>query len=365
MKPRISGARLSWLLCAAELPVFVVLTFTTAPTAYGILVVACVIATVLAWTGWLALQLRRGDRLPVDPAMLGLLVVVASTSGFAGVAGGSSWIVILMLVVCLHAATSLRRRAVVVPAAGAAAVGAGWAFGGGDGGTTLVLLALIGGFFAGGLARGLRQAQLREARAGQADRERAAALAERSRIAREIHDILAHSLADLSIQLELADALLTDAGDTSGARDRVRHAHGLAAEGMRETRRAVHALHSDAPPLPETLALLVGAQAALAVTGVPRPLPPAAGLALLRTAQEALTNARKHAPGVPITVDLRYDPHRTALTVHNAVPALSPPGSPEGGYGLAGMNERLRLAGGSLTAGTHSGGWTVRAEVPA
>jgi signal transduction histidine kinase len=205
----------------------------------------------------------------------------------------------------------------------------------------------------------------------QAERKRAAALAERTRIAREIHDILAHSLGDLAIQLEVADALLTDGGDRTGALDRVRRAHRLAAAGLVETRRAVHALHSDTPPLPDALAVMVGAyreadsDVSLEVTGSPRPLPAAAGLALVRAAQEALVNAHKHAAGSPVTVLLDYGPEHTLLTVRDGAGDAAAPGDgTSGGLGLAGMRERLRLVGGSLTAGPLAGGWTVRAEVP-
>ncbi len=293
----ITGARVGWLLRAVEMPFVLTFTFVTASEPFDAPVLALIGAGVLAWLVSLVLWRWDDDDIPDSPLLLALLVVIAATTGLASLVAGNYWIDALMLVACLQSALLLSLRATLVPLAGAAAVLTAWLAFDAGGATTLVMLALIGGFYTGGLARGLRTAQLRAAQAGQADRERAAALAERTRIAREIHDILAHSLADLSIQLELADALLTDGGDTTGARDRVRHAHRLAADGLNETRQAVHALRHDVPPLPDALAALAGGDTVLDVTGRPRQLPAAAGLALLRTAQEALSNARRHLAG--------------------------------------------------------------------
>lgn len=321
----ITGARAGWLLRAVEMPFVVTLTFVTAAEPFTGVELTLTAVAVLAWLFWLMRRPWDHDELPESPLLIALLSVIAAATGLVTMLTGTYWIDALMLVACLYAAVSLRRRAAVVPLAGAAAVVTGWLASDADVSTTLVMLALIGGFFTGGIARGFHAAQLRAARAGLAEKERAGALAERTRIAREIHDILAHSLADLSIQLELADALLTDAGDTTGARDRVRHAHRLAGQGLIETRQAVHALRHDAPPLPDSLAALTGLDAVLGVTGTPRQLPAAAGLALLRTAQEALSNARRHAPGSAITIDLAYAPEHTALTVRNAGPPAAPP----------------------------------------
>jgi signal transduction histidine kinase len=100
------------------------------------------------------------------------------------------------------------------------------------------------------------------------------------------------------------------------------------------------------------------------VEGTPRPLPPAAGLALYRAAQEAVTNARKHAPGAPTTVSLAFRDHATVVTVSNGRGEASLPG-PGAGLGLQGMRERLELAGGALTTAASPEGWTVEATVQA
>ena len=209
-----------------------------------------------------------------------------------------------------------------------------------------------------------RQAQqtaqlLEQTRLAQREQARAAALDERARIARELHDVLAHSLGALGVQLEVAEALLTDRGDAEAAAARVRRARRLAAEGLVEARAAVAALRADVPPLTTALTDLVTAHRHdhqvpidFHTEGTPRPLSPAAEVSLLGTAREALTNAAKHAPGGPVTVSLRYGPEEVRLQVRNAPgrPAAGGPG-PVSGYGLTGSRERIALVGGTLTAG--------------
>jgi signal transduction histidine kinase len=200
---------------------------------------------------------------------------------------------------------------------------------------------------------------------------REAALVERSRIAREIHDVLGHSLSGIALQLEMADAL-----DQSGRREEaaaaVRRARALAVDSIGETRRAVHALREDTLPLPETLALLAtGEEDSFEVVGEAAEVGVEAAHALVRAAQEALTNAAKHAPGADRAMTLTCTEATLCLTVRNG-PSSSPPGSPfnaadtEGtGMGLVGMRERAALLGGTLRAGPNpDGGWTVEMEVP-
>ena len=112
-----------------------------------------------------------------------------------------------------------------------------------------------------------------------------------------------------------------------------------------------------------------GVKVAFSMSGVPRPLPPDATLALLRIAQEALVNAAKHAAGQSVAVHLGYGDHDVRLTVVNdlADPGPRPgpgPGPGTGGYGLTGMQERLRLLNGVLAAGPRGGQWAVIAEIP-
>ncbi len=212
-----------------------------------------------------------------------------------------------------------------------------------------------------------------QTRQAEAATRRAAALDERTRIARDIHDVLAHALGGLTVQLQAAELLLTERGDVEDALQRIRGSQRTAREGLVEARRAVAALRSDAPPLAEALSGLVdshrdhGDRGELVVEGAVRALPPEASLALMRTVQEALTNARRHAPGAEVRVCLTYQPESTSVIVSNQAASTPVLGSadPTGGYGLAGMRERLELAGGRLAAGPSPDGWTVRAEVPA
>jgi signal transduction histidine kinase len=210
------------------------------------------------------------------------------------------------------------------------------------------------------------------------EHERAATLDERTRIAREIHDLLAHSLGALGIQLEAAQALLTDAKDIDRALPILSQARRLAASGLEETRHAIEALRIDAPPLPETLASLAEGHirqqqtpVTLTVTGHVRALDADANLALIRTAQEALANAAKHSPSAPIAIHLDYEADRTNVSIATELDSTAPTPSAatatngaSGGYGLAGMRERLLLIGGTLTAGPSGPGWTVEAQIP-
>jgi signal transduction histidine kinase len=241
--------------------------------------------------------------------------------------------------------------------------------------------ALLFGMFGVGLGR--RSYVLRAETAEQlvveterfnAERAHAAALAERGRIAREIHDVLAHSLSALTVQLEVADALLAGGRDPERAHDHVITARRIAREGLAETRRAIAALREDAPPLRALLKALAdsysadtGAQAAVCIDAEPEGVPTDAGLAIYRTAQESLTNVRKHAPGADVSIALRNASADTiCLTIENAHSEnTSPLATSGGGYGLTGLRERAELAGGTLEAGPHDGGWRVRLTVPA
>jgi signal transduction histidine kinase len=109
-------------------------------------------------------------------------------------------------------------------------------------------------------------------------------------------------------------------------------------------------------------------EATLQVTGAERRLTADVELALYRAAQEALSNARKHAPGAPVSLRLDYRSRATVLQVENGRcpnnQAASPLGATGGGFGLRGMRERIESLGGELLAASNDSGWTVRATVP-
>jgi signal transduction histidine kinase len=228
----------------------------------------------------------------------------------------------------------------------------------------------------------VEQADLLLAQAERARREqaRAAALEERTRIARDIHDVLAHSLGALAVQLDVTEALLEDGADTAVLHTHVARARRLAVDGLTEARRAVTALREGTPPLPVLLDGLVeqyradtAAPARLQITGTPQGLPPDAALAAYRTAQEAISNTRKHAPHAALTLSLDYRVSATTLTVTDTPSTTTTTEVPEpagplagtgGGYGLTGLRERAELLGGTLHAGPDGGAWTVRLRLP-
>ena len=211
-----------------------------------------------------------------------------------------------------------------------------------------------------------------EAATARVAQEGEAALAERARIAREIHDILAHSLSAQIVHLEGARLLLQRGDDSGAALDRVERAQKLARTGLEETKRALSALRGDAPPIDEVLQSLAEEfeevserHCAVTVEGEARRLPAGTALAVVRTAQEALTNARRHAPGADVRLDLRYGTDGWCeLSVRNTLTEDPEPGGSGGGYGLVGMRERAELLGGSLTAGAEDGEFRVLLRVP-
>jgi signal transduction histidine kinase len=207
-----------------------------------------------------------------------------------------------------------------------------------------------------------------------AEQRRADVLDERTRIAREIHDVLAHSLGALGIQIQAAKAMLTDHRNVDQAVDALATAQRMAADGLAETRRAVHALRVDTLSLSEELSAVVDTHrqryhvpVTFETSGPTRALPPDVSLALLRAAQEALVNAAKHACGQRVGVRLDYGHTSVRLTVVNdldsAAREVAFPSS-AGGYGLTGMGERLRLLRGTLLAGPRDDEWAVTAELP-
>jgi signal transduction histidine kinase len=326
----------------------------------------------------------RGDRYEaLVPYGLGLISLICGAA-YALPSGGP------MLALCFMASLSAGRRlpparAWIVPAlgvAGAAATGlpdhsSAWE----SIGYAAVLLppaTVLGNNIRVHRVDAERSAQLlAKAEHLREEQAQVATLQERARIAREIHDVLAHSLGALGLQIELIRAVLTDSGDVPHAVELLDQAHRMATSGLGETRQAVHALRGETLPLPDGLADLSaahqrrhGALVSFEVTGEPRPLPPDAGLAITRTAQEALVNTAKHAPHQPVVMQLDYADEGTSLVVtshltdgdrNGGEPGLSTVNS---GYGLTGLRERLLLLRGTLSAGRRGGDWVVEATVP-
>ncbi|MGW7251811.1 sensor histidine kinase [Streptomyces decoyicus] len=228
--------------------------------------------------------------------------------------------------------------------------------------------------------RRVARSQLVEQEVRTADeRARRTLLEERNRIARELHDVVAHHMSVISIQAQVAPHLVKE--PTDELKENLAGIRENAVEALTELRRVLGVLRSeDAPsdgvrhapqPTLGRLDELVGKVRAtgLAVvtetTGQPRPLPPGVDLSAFRIVQEALSNTMRHAPGAAVRVDLGYRPGGLTVRVTNTAPDRPAPPSPGAGHGLLGMHERTAMLGGELATGpTPDGGYEVTAILP-
>jgi len=258
----------------------------------------------------------------------------------------------------------------------------------------VAFLSLLTGLALGALAGlGVRQARTAQQQRALVHEQEVALRDEAARVAlaRDLHDVLAHSLGGIVVQLDAVQAQL-EAGDVAPAAERVGRARELAARGLRDARGAVAALRGPTPAggrrpgpaaaLSEAVRDLVSAERSLGATVALRTAPPGGTgatvpadvtTALVRTTQEALTNARSHAPGSPVEVALRTGPYDVRLTVANPLPAGPRPGGSRdetssgiGGYGLRGVRERVdALArGATASAGPVGDRFVVDVVVP-
>jgi signal transduction histidine kinase len=316
------------------------------------------------------------------PVLWGIIAVSSGAAAGAGNGGLGLTVFVLVAALVTGGAASLATGLAVTSAGILAFEASGLAFGIGYG-LLIGLAAVIASGLLLGRNYGVYRIQAEQSAALlaqheqlEAEQRRADLLDERTRLAREIHDVLAHSLGALSIQIQAARSVLTDRGDVGRADELLAAAQRMAAEGLVETRRAVHALRSDTLPLNEELASVTethaqryGVAVSFDTGGTPEPLPPDATIALLRVAQEALVNAAKHAAGQHVAVRLDYADSAVTLVVSNALAAL-PAGdaasirTADVGYGLTGMRERLRMLNGTLEAGCRDGQWVVTAQLP-
>jgi signal transduction histidine kinase len=318
---------------------------------------------------WLFFRCTLRNLLWPSVGLLGLLLAGGVTCQVLGahVAAG--------VLVCASAVVSIQRLPLgaAVPLAAVALLDFGL-MGGSDGWLVSLLtaagLCLLG--YTARLdaeARGQTQRLHAQERAALKAEAETAALSERARIAREIHDVLAHSLSAQTVHLEAARLLIERGAERDVVLERVVAARKMAREGLAETRQALSALRGDMSPVEDFLRELVSAEGArLEVAGTSRGLPAEAGLAVRRVAQEAMTNVRKHAPGARVELRLEYRPQEVELEFRDyggkspVDNSLGPSGS---GYGLLGMRERAELLGGALDAGPAEDGFVVRLRVPA
>jgi signal transduction histidine kinase len=206
-------------------------------------------------------------------------------------------------------------------------------------------------------------------------RARTALVEERTRIARELHDVIAHGVSVMGVQAGAARMLLDS--DPEAARAALLRIEATARSAAGELQRLVTVLraedeHPDRLPgagLAHLETLVSDVRAAglpvrLTVTGTPAPLPAGADLAAYRIVQEALTNALKHA-GTATSVDIHHGPSEIRIVVANPVPDLPRRGLGGIGHGVMGMRERAGLYGGTLDAGPDgAGSFLVRAQLP-
>ncbi|MGW1008561.1 sensor histidine kinase [Streptomyces termitum] len=373
MPPLRGPAALRWLpqLAVAGVAVFAAVFATEdiaprmAGMAHAALLVVALRRPLPAW--WLSLAV-----LPV----FSLWPPFAPYAGWAwAVQAGLSFLVALRNPPRVMAATVLLSAALLLGLQAGGGIGP-WYF-------TVIVLGLLGLVAAGSSAvRATREVRARlAAQEAALARERAhrTVLEERARIARELHDVVAHHMSVISIQADAAPYRVPDPpGELVAALADIRTG---ALEGLAELRRLLGVLRSEerpggnAPGAPQpTLArlddLLAGVRAAglkvsAKVSGARRPLPEGVELSAYRIVQEALSNALRHAPGAPARVELEYGRSVLRVRVVNGPARRAARPSPGAGHGVLGMRERVAMLGGEFAAGpTSDGGHEVAVLLP-
>jgi signal transduction histidine kinase len=232
---------------------------------------------------------------------------------------------------------------------------------------------------AGAYIRSRRSSRVELAEQAKQHEGERALLEERQRIAREMHDIVAHHMSVIAIQAEAGPRKIAD--PPPELVESFRDIRASALDGLTELRRLLGVLRTGTPDttpppgLGQLTGLLDSARNAgvpveLSVSGLPRPLPQGMDLSAYRILQEALSNAMRHAPGSTVWVEVAYFPSSVVIKVRNdpsvAIPASIGNGSaPVAGHGIIGMRERAAMLGGQLEAGpTDEGGFLVTAVLP-
>jgi len=232
---------------------------------------------------------------------------------------------------------------------------------------------------AGAYIRSRRSSRVELAEQAKQHQGERALLEERQRIAREMHDIVAHHMSVIAIQAEAGPRKIAD--PPPELVESFRDIRASALDGLAELRRLLGVLRTGTPDttpqpgLAQLSALLdsarnAGVPVGLSVSGVPRPLPQGMDLSAYRIMQEALSNAMRHAPGSTVRVEVAYFPSSVVIKVRNDVSPAAPASNgngaaPPAGHGIIGMRERAAMLGGQLEAGpTDEGGYQVTAVLP-
>jgi len=339
------------------------------------LIALCGATITVMWLAWAKPALHPAVQLGVP------LLAVASAAMLVGLQANDAGFLGVFPALCFAALMLPVPVSAVVAGAAITAVSAAWVVTGRVPVEGIILndFAIVAIYFLSLLARRLREsnqraelmlAELEQTRAAQAQ---AAMLAERQRLTREMHDVLAHSLSGLVLNLEGAKLLAGQGGADPQVSQAIDRAHRLARTGLEEARRAIGLLRGDALLGPHRLADLAaeftadsGIPCTFSVTGDESELGSDGRLTCYRVAQEALTNVRKHARADAVEIRLAYEPSGTSLTIEDSSTLGEPPAPSDGtGYGLTGMRERAALLGGTLTAGPTGNGFLVELWMPA
>jgi signal transduction histidine kinase len=334
------------------------------------------------WTLIVVVLIASGPflRAPASPRWIlpAAMATVVAVSGTIWIIAPLGWSTLTMFSAMFYAVRALPRpQGAAITGIALAAVTITLVSAGADWRTALLLYALVAVLVLLGLNRQSRDARMEQvelalARAQTATEEhaRAAALAERTRIARELHDVLAHSLAGLALNLQGARLMLVRDGASPDAVAQIERAQKLAADGLGEARSAVAALRDDPVPVTRAVADLVtgyrldtGSAAELIVEGEARELPAAAGTTVVRAVQESLSNTRKYAPSATVAVTMVFTEAGVEVTVLDNQ-GRRPAEPVAAGYGLRGMRERVELLDGELDSGPREDGWRVHLTVP-
>jgi signal transduction histidine kinase len=333
-------------------------------------------ALLLVAAACLVLAVRR--RYPV--AVLSVSTVAVAAYSLLGYVNGAALLAPVVALYTVASTTSVRRAvgwaAVTLVALAAATIGANpfGPFGGG----VITLPGLVAVATAGGIAVANRRAFVASIQARADDEARRRIDEERLRIARELHDVVAHTMATINVQAGVAAHVAAERPDA--AVDALQAIKLASKEGLRELRAILNVLRQadepdstqPAPGLAQLDALIDSARRAgltttLTVTGERRPLSSAADLAAYRIIQESLTNAIRHAGPATATVSLGYAGSELVITVTDTGRGVPAEAGAEGGggHGLAGMRERAASVGGTVEAGPRTGGgFRVRARLP-
>jgi len=338
--------------------------------------------TAAWWDVLLALPLALRRRHPASAAVLiGAVCLVQWLVGVPA-SGDVSVLVVLYSLGAYERRRAVLRLSIVIAEVGVVLAVARWGAATNQVLTGLTATGTVTAAWVAGVYASMRRAYVASVheRAETAERERdsralVAVAAERARLAREMHDVIAHSL---SVMITLNDAAAA-IELSPRAREAISQASEVGRQAQSEMHRMLRVLREDeaaayapqpgAGDLPALVSMVrsAGLTVELAVTGDLADVSPTAQLALYRIVQESLTNVLKHARNVEkVLVEVDRHEHRIDLRIDNdGARAVAPaPGGSSPGHGLGGMAERARLFGGTLAAGPRpGGGWSVRAQL--